>query len=454
VVNNSKAGQSLVAVVVIVVVMGSPLTSCHEPPSQPSAEGNITAVRSIRLATQQASPESASFRIAREVPEFGGYWFDKGGNLHAFITDARAASRLRSSLLPVFGRIRPSLRRPLDANRSIILHEGHYTFPQLVRWKVSIGRAAGMLDELQFLAVSPINNKVRIGVVTNAGAESIRRLLPQIGIPLDAVKFEVGGRVRMLQGGLPTLNDSVTPRIGGLQIELLAPGFDSLCTLGINVNGGTGFLTASHCTYVRGPDPVGSKTYAFQPLIGVNILADESLDPPYVSNEEIDCCPLAQGDRCRWSDAAMFTYRSGQSPGMSGQGKIARTQISATGDGNSGSVRINGVFNILGSYSMGFNDLFDKVGSTTGWTYGTVVDACVDIPSGPVANRYWYICQAEITGSHSAQGDSGGPVFLLTLDGNVWWGGLAVASHSYTHNLYVSRMEKIYDELGYFDIAQ
>jgi hypothetical protein len=185
------------------------LISCYEPTSQSASRSGPTPDRTINLRSQQASPESASFRIAREVPQFGGYWFDKEGNLHAYVTDLEAASRLRPELEPVFARIRPSMDRPLDPNRTIVLHKGDYAYPQLVLWKISIARTIGELPELQFIGVSQKLNQIRIGVRTEAGAEQILQILARLGVPNAAVKFIVGSRVEMLQGS-PTIDSTIT----------------------------------------------------------------------------------------------------------------------------------------------------------------------------------------------------------------------------------------------------
>jgi hypothetical protein len=428
------------------------LISCYEPTSQSASRSGSTPNRTINLRSQQASPESASFRIAREVPQFGGYWFDKEGNLHAYVTDLDAASRLRPELEPVFARIHPSMDRPLDPNRTIVLHKGDYAYPQLVLWKISIARTIGELPDLQFIGVSQKLNQIRIGVRTEAGAEQIRQILARLGVPNAAVKFIVGSRVEMLQGS-PTLRDSVIPRVGGLQLELLGLDFDSVCTLGININAGLQFLTASHCTSVRGPDPIGNATNAFQPSIRPTALAEETYDPTYYGAEDIECCP-SPSRRCRFSDAAVFTYRAGQRPGNAGQGYIAKTTTRSTGWGINGSIVINGQLDIENWRGLLSGDVVDKMGSQSGWTYGSVTETCTDVPTGTPGNRYWYICQAEIHNANGIPGDSGAPAFIRDPAGKIWWVGLTIARDTYLQVIFVSRMEAIYSEIGYFEILR
>jgi hypothetical protein len=74
----------------------------------------------------------------------------------------------------------------------------------------------------------------------------------------------------------------------------------------------------------------------------------------------------------------------------------------------------------------------DKIGRSSGWTYGTVTKTCLDTryaagdPSDPNPTNIVIRCQSYVDGAHTEGGDSGSPVFILksgslvTLLGIVW----------------------------------
>ena len=61
----------------------------------------------------------------------------------------------------------------------------------------------------------------------------------------------------------------------------------------------------------------------------------------------------------------------------------------------------------------------DKVGATTGWTYGFLDDTCIDMRHTLMAMTQLLLCQnsvsgyGDVPGSLSASGDSGSPVFVV-----------------------------------------
>jgi hypothetical protein len=90
----------------------------------------------------------------------------------------------------------------------------------------------------------------------------------------------------------------------------------------------------------------------------------------------------------------------------------------------------------------------NKVGRTTGWTYGPVVATCVDVSSSVTEFTIWcqHLVQAGTDG-----GDSGSPVFSWTRGSNVnllgvlWAGG----SDGQGNSIFAfSPFASIQDELG------
>jgi hypothetical protein len=251
-----------------------------------------------------------------------------------------------------------------------------------------------------------------------------------------------------------TLNDSAHIRLGGLQIEML-PTFGP-CTIGINVNGGTGFLTASHCTEKRGPDPTYNvtQTEAFQPTVSSgNYLGTEVDDPAWFALAPDNCCIFAE-PKCRYSDVARLAYEPAFTPLFAGELKIEKTTYAGTGTAQEGSKVISGTLEILGEMD-GWDEgkRIDKIGAVTGWTYGIITNPCEDYRT---LDNYYLLCQARVTGGYANQGDSGAPAFWLEAGASTayWAGILAQGGVDRNGNSFfmVSRNNDIHDELSSFTI--
>jgi hypothetical protein len=168
-------------------------------------------------------------------------------------------------------------------------------------------------------------------------------------------------------------------------------------------------------------------------------IGKEFIDPEYRYNLEGARCP--SGRRCRRSDAALVHYDGGRVPGF---GSIARPY--GFRDGTLYIDPYNPPFRIAAEAAFPrMGEGLDKIGSTTGWTYGEVVETCVDKDIG--RTDITLFCQ-EVVSAHSAGGDSGAPVFrfgfgeTVTLYGILWGGNEAGTQFGF------SAMVEIEDELG------
>ena len=226
---------------------------------------------------------------------------------------------------------------------------------------------------------------------------SVRDSILAIGVPLDAVVIEEMPR----PGPASTLRSKIWPTPGGMQISRNL--FHS-CTLSYTVTVGWtySFLTNSHCT---------SQMFAndgsvfFQPTAWTwNKMGQEFWDPTGTP------CAWDPELICRRSDAAAVSYGYGGS----GAGGIART-----GGWGGGDISVVGSFEIVGQKPHpDLGDIVDKVGRTTGWTFGVVnhIAWTATIDGYPsirllgqvrVENYSWNTPFAQ-------PGDSGSPVFIWT----------------------------------------
>lgn len=355
--------------------------------------------------------------FAEQNPGFGGLWYDRYGNAHVYVTDRR--------------NIAPGLAQALAANPDVTVHEGKYDFRDLARWR---SRARALLNDPGVVMVDAdeASNRVRIGVSREDGF--LNRLwaegqLATLGVPAEAVIVEEVEPIRPLI----TLRDRFRPVPAGVQIYF--SGY--VCTLGANAyRGGTfGFITNSHCTNTQGG--VESTRY-YQHNTSGGAVATEIADPGYFTGSG---CP--SGRRCRYSDSSFARY---DSTSLGEYRKVART--TSYGTSSSGSLTVSSSsprFTINGTAGYPSSGQYlDKIGRTSGWTYGQVIATCTDVNVS--GTNITQLCQDRVQ-AYSAGGDSGSPVFSWSGSGsNVTLYGLLWGGNS--TSFVMSALDNIEYELG------
>lgn len=363
-----RSGEALLAVLLALGTAGAAPAATRDPASPPH------------------SPDEEQARIAKDIEGFGGLYFDGQGRPTAYVLD-------------------PGRPQPLLEARGWRVVQGDYSFLQLRDWRLEL-RSLLALEGVVLLDLDEARNRVRIGV-DEKHMESLRGVLLQElalrSVPEEAVLIEpVEPVVPVL-----TLQQKVRPVPGGFQINY--PGF--LCTLGFNAfrSGSFGFVTNSHCTSVQGGV---ENTRYYQAVSADGAIGTETADPTYFSG---GACPA--GRVCRYSDSAFARYDSA-SLGICRQ--IARTTFRST---TSGSLTIDSAdprFVINGKTgSPVVGQELNKVGRTTGWTYGPVTATCVD--TNVFASNVTQLCQHFVNAGVGG-GDSGSPVFS-------WPGGSTANLH-------------------------
>jgi hypothetical protein len=391
------------------------------PLSGPTPPGGSLDSPSSPLGTLgRAEPHLA---YARAIPGFGGLFLDPGtGVPTVYLTDLRQRSSAQTTLSGALSDL------GFAPSRLQVL-QGDYDFIQLDTWLGKAAPEALALPGSVFTDLDEASNRLRIGVLTAEAERSVRGVLARLGIPNTAVIVERTLPVHTLA----TLRQDVSPEQGGLQIS----NNGGLCTLGftsvVPSTGSRGFITNSHCTTTRG-QVEGSRFH--QPL-ATNLIGTEAADPAFFTGP-----PCPSGRRCRWSDAARVRYAAGISNGL---GQIART---TSRNALSGSITINAADPVLRITSeiaspLQFSQV-NKIGRTTGWTFGVVTNTCVT--TNVKNTTITMVCQDRVSGG-SGNGDSGSPVFTwsggstVALNGILWGGSTA-------SDFWFSRMSLIELELG------
>jgi hypothetical protein len=406
------------------------LSSC-----QPAPEPQV--VKPGAPSASLASEDVRLLKVAEQLPGFGGMFVDPAGKLGIYIvedvgelSDQELANRRESA--------KKAIKVYDDglARREIRIVEAQFTIPQLMQWRGDIDQQVA-LPELLFSDVDEVRNRVVIGVENDLAGRRIERSLDGMGIPREAVLFEITKPSRFQA----TLRDRVRPVPGGVHVEADVGVFAlKECTMGFNAIrfGVSGFVTNSHCTETQGGSEGTDFHQPDDPVFSEgNKVGDEIVDPPYFTGE-----PCPPGRRCRYSDSAFVAYSIPRGTG------IART----TGV-NTGSVMIDGINQRLsivaegGSWATG--DQLDKVGRATGWTSGVVMGTCLTIPVKDT--DITLLCQKRVgqlpgqTQPLTANGDSGAPMFqrlrsTVVLAG-INWGGADDGSHSNFSSIDLIEME-------------
>jgi hypothetical protein len=394
-------------------------------------------------APQEASAGPANvtlddklIRVARLVPGFGGMYFDDNGNLNVYLVeDVRALApeaaeakkaQLMKALIDVYGtgllsegKVRRSERAEEQVAApppSVQIVKGDYDVLQLVEWRAKVDKALS-IPEVVFTDLDERTNRLKIGIGPGATREKVEAVIRESGVPSEAIVIEETQPVRPAA----SLRDKVRPMPGAVQVEADTGVFAyKICTMGFNAirAGVAGFVTNSHCTKTRG----GSEGTDFhQPndpwLSEGNKVGDEIADPTYFTG---GACPA--GRRCRFSDSAFIDYTVARGS------NIARTTL-----WNNGSLTISSTrprLNIVGELADWVNGSeLDKIGRTTGWTYGHVNGTCQN--TNVNGTDVTLFCQGRVTRitghtqNMADNGDSGSPVFrwlgdTVLLSGVLW----------------------------------
>ncbi|HEV7586493.1 MAG TPA: alpha-lytic protease prodomain-containing protein [Longimicrobium sp.] len=389
----------------LVLAAGLAATACGDKPSPVAPE---PATRPLDAAAQRGTPglDGRFLELSRQVPGFGGYFFDSQGDLNVYLTDLRHEPAARAALADVALSRPGSAVHPFTRSAATLVRQGNYDFPQLNAWRERL-REAFSISGVQSLDTDEAANRVRVGVTSADAGARVRALAERAGVPAGALAVQVESPIQLLS----TVRDYTRPTVGGLQID------NSGCTLGLNVwysnaamnvpVGTAGFFTASHCSAVNGVTEGSVETQG-----GVQI-GHELYDPAYFDHAAYAGCPTT--NHCRWSDASFYAYDAGVSWQL---GAVARTLFRGIGLFQSGSIDVdptNPRFTLVAGASPVVGTYLSKVGRTTGWTEGPVAQTCADVLQR-VADHL-ILCQDRVD-AYASGGDSGSPMFQWTYSGS------------------------------------
>lgn len=394
--------------------IGILLGACHEPLPSENLPGVAHAdgiARTSIVPTEGRREEAYLADIERSAPGFGGYFADKTGVLHVWVKSTDQAAAATTAVRAQFssGRMLGSA----DRIPSVVVERGKFAFSQLSSWRESIFDYAVQSGNsgIRALDVDEARNRIRVDV--EGSIFQVQKAIAGLGVDTTALIFEVFSPMKEASRSTPAnINSVASPLVGGVGIFWSSGTDAGLCTTGFlaRYNGVAHFVTAAHCTgmkYALDGASIRQPAYFDSPIVGTEIS-----DPPgYTCGIYI----------CRGSDAALFSLASG----VTGEvGLLARTQVRNGGGATGASTTIAWdqanpywIVDAVEQDNLYVGAPVDKVGLTSGWTWGLITGTCVDyLPSGgaPVKQvRCVYQADVKIEG-----GDSGGPVFYVHAEGD------------------------------------
>ena len=470
------------------------IAGCVEPEISPRAPSPDPAspLYGEHLADEDLGEDPLMLALARQHPSFAGVFFEPGtSRLIVASTDAKGTASIRQSVVAMVGTElghSPTADGafPLDA----VHHIFEYSFLELAQHRARIRPHVFGVPEVQSLSVDEQHNRIKIGLSDLSAKVKIEQIATDLAIPIQMLSFAhelpaqpLYGTSRpslpRLHSSGPTLQDSITvlsgPTLrdsitvpdnklrGGYKIKI-AGRSGGICTLGFtalqdhNVNFNR-FVTNSHCSLRKHQLDAG---IWHQP----EVRSEFSQIAYEINDKEPHLCRIRGAwEACRHADAALAFPTLGPTDWPLGRdfarGEIGRTTERSDCVACEAAITIdtvNPVILIKGTRrSIIDEETLDKVGQRTGWTYGDVLDTCVDQPdSNHPTERVIILCTGVIEFA-VGRGDSGSPVFQYdSTSGSanlvgILWGGIDLRRPGSELKPigFVSPFEKIEDDFGW-----
>lgn len=358
----------------------------REPTSSMDRTGNVEA--EIRRQISGPLNHDELFRAATRLePWFGGLYYESG-DLRVVSTDLGVELSRAEALAEGVLRV---ARRPELAARtaSALVVPGRFSYVELSDW-LDVIRPDLHRYDVHGVNISERDNVIVLETLSPGNAAALRGWVEERGVPAEAVLVRSQGLAVFTHhwGG----HAADVERDGSL-------GAISGCSLAQvvehrrpDLTPDTAYyaVTNSHCTANFGASGFDRIMNSGSPI------ADGVWDHPLIT--DVRCVALTglSTPRCRYSDAALFRYRSSFASQLHPH-------------------KIQNTLDSLHTEDLAFvGEVVNKWGRTTSLTWGVVSDTCVDklIPaSGHITIDIGLLCHYRASYA-SNSGDSGGPVWL------------------------------------------
>jgi hypothetical protein len=408
------------------IIVATAGAACDQPqrqlPTAPAAPVQFAQVPQVTGSKFPRPSEARYVSIGRDAPTFGGLYLTPGHTLVVWGTDSAR-----------FGAVSSAVQQHVAADRlglppwyqlgAVEMRIGQYTFQQLSDWRDSV--SAELLAKVHGVYLSGIDqrhNRIEIGIdreEESSAEDQVRSRLPSLGIPDSAVTFTIGSTP---SPQTTYLTDDASSLAGGYELRRYSSDTTYFCTLGVVLDWeSTRYVsTASHCgSHFFELDTTDTWYQDSSRVIGY-----EAWDPASTGTYD--------GQPSRASDVELIKVNSTSSD----RGAIAHTTYrdSAT----SGSLEIDTSHPSISIYATSSSPVdgleVDKVGRTTGWTYGTITGTCDDVA---YTNGMSVTCEIA-TSVYTGEGDSGSPLFEWDGEDGADLYGMALSGGNGTTSYFTS----------------
>jgi hypothetical protein len=474
------------------------------PSLQISNSGHIPQARSI------PNPgEEYLYEIERQVPGFGGIYYDDAGDLVIYLKDLKLANAARAAVKPYKSDRKYGQMDPSTPAGEVRFRQGRYSFSELDRYFSLVTQVVFEVPGVLATDADEYLNRVRVDVRNEAAASGVYAKLKMIPVPREAVVVSVESveddgsctpemiicpdgsenypvesepapddpsiptdyevapdQEPIFPDGSPSYSYGYQPPEenhlrgyrnnleGGLLVTWravysLATGG---CTLGFNVgNWGTwgapnAFVTNSHCTEWMGQNN-GTAFYqaTYSATNNGSYIGNEIYDPPF-------------RDQNYWVSRNVFNcptkficrWSDAAIVSLKSKRTVLLGSIARTHSGNVFIDPSNPRFSIRDKSTVRLSrgQLLEMVGARSGWIRGRVTASCQD---GPRFKRNEFTMCQEYADYPSGSGDSGAPVFINHGNGTVTLYGINSGGTSTTGKA-LSHMINLERDLGQLQV--
>jgi hypothetical protein len=427
------------------------LASCSDEPTVPLQGDRTAAAQPARPPQSLRAGERAFRGLARDVPEFAGFYLNERGELVVRITDPGRGAAMRAALLPFLKQLAAERGNPGARMPKFVFEKADYSFVQLSEWRDRL-EPVFSLDGVILMDLDERTGRVTVGLADEGARAGAEARVRDLGVPLEAVDITVTGvpRPQAARGtaafatsafGCTHLQSFCRPLMGGAQITYFRDGDQHLCSIGFPVlfNGGElGFVTAAHCS---DDEWNRDNTVYYQASYPNYQVGTEAIDPNGWGS--FSGCEFMYV--CRDSDANVV-----RASVETDVGYVART----TGVEN-GSLSVSSAtprFAISSSSDAYGGETVYAMGRTSGWLRGTVLKTCTDFKKTWEGRWHKVLC-SDVADYNVQGGDSGGPVFLWngTSDRITLIGINFARTEIYDHSFF-SPVNGIRNDLGSMEV--
>jgi hypothetical protein len=135
------------------------------------------------------SAEAHGPRVAQQVPDFGGWFFDDHGDLNVWVRNPDLhGARARAAVAQVAAEVGLIPARP---DYRIIIRQGRYGWQELSDWRDRIEDAASTIEGVRWVDLDERTNRVSIGVNSGRARAQARKEAAEIGIPVSALSVQM-----------------------------------------------------------------------------------------------------------------------------------------------------------------------------------------------------------------------------------------------------------------------